>query len=130
MNKAVPPEIGNSPWPPSRGKELRIADGPEGVSEEFFSDAIPGRFAVRSIANSNVGIAGLQVDNTVGTDDLKRCIAVLATPLSQAWHQPPARQCIRRRHAKNLLVAIAPGRRDRSCAGFKPIADDREQHGS
>src|SRR5882757_4805889 len=121
MNEALSPEI-ESPFPRN---ELRVADGPEAVGEQFFSDAVPGRLTVGGIANGNVGIAGLQIDNTVSPDDFKRRVAMLSAPSRQAWHEPPARKCIRRRHAEGLFVTIAPDRRDRSGEGLKPIADDR-----
>jgi hypothetical protein len=48
MNKAVSSEIANSPQLFFQGKQLRTADGPVAVDEEFFSDALFG--ALRFVA--------------------------------------------------------------------------------
>src|SRR5260370_42450732 len=89
----------------ARGRQFTTADGPEGIAQEFFGDTICWQRA--GIADGDVGIAGMEVQNAVGADHVERRIGAHPPPAGQAWHKPAAREGVCRRHAKRLLVPIA-----------------------
>ena len=56
MNEDVFPKVGSSLQAPARGKQFRIADGPEGIAQELVGDTIAWRRAC--VADSDIGVAG------------------------------------------------------------------------
>jgi hypothetical protein len=126
MNKDVPAKVGSSCQ--ARGKQFAIADRPERVTQEFFGYAVHWRRA--GIADGDVGVAGMQVENVVGADHVERRIGTRLSPAGQAGHEPSARKCICGRNAKRLFVAIVPDGCDRNGKRFEAVANDREEAGS
>src|ERR1700730_6551197 len=109
----------------ARGKQLTIADGPEGIAQELFSDTVCWQRA--GIADGDVGIPGMEVQNAVGADHVERRIGTHLPPARQAWHQPATRKGVCRRHAKRLLVPIALDGGDSGSKRFEAVTDDRKE---
>src|SRR6202048_4084996 len=86
----------------ARGKQFTTADGPEAIAQEFFGDTVCWQRA--GIADGDVGIAGMEVQNAVGADHVERRIGAHLPPAGQAWHKPAAPTGGCRRSAKRVGV--------------------------
>jgi hypothetical protein len=112
----------------ARVKQLRAAKGPERIAQEFLGDTVCRQCA--GIADGDVGIAGMEVQNAVGTDHVERRIGAQFPPAGQAWDKPAARKGVCRRHAKRLRVTIALHGGESCDKRFETVADDWKEAGS
>jgi hypothetical protein len=127
MDKDMFLKIGSAPEAPSRGEQLRTADRPEGVAQKLFGNVLLRFSAPGGVPDRHVSVSCVQVQNAVRSDDVEWRIWMHLPPTGQPWHQPPAREGVRRRHAKRVSIALAPDRAERNREGFEAVANDRKQ---
>jgi hypothetical protein len=106
----------------ARTKQFRFADGPERIAQEFLGGTVCRQGT--GIANGDVGIAGMQVQDAVGADHFEWRIGARLPPAGQAWHKPAARKGVCRRHAKVLPVPIALYGGESGDKRFEAVAND------
>ena len=81
MNEDMLSKIGRISQPSSGEKQVRAADRPERVTQKLFRNALSRRLPGRGIADRYIRVSRRQVKNTVGADDIKRCIRALFSPV-------------------------------------------------
>src|SRR5215813_69794 len=128
MNQDMSPEIGRRPQASAGGKQKRAADGPECILQESFGVTVAWRRA--GVADCDIGIAGPQVDDAVRPNHVEWRITTQLSPARQPRHQPSAGECVRRRHAQRLAIAMAPDRAESGGKCFEAVADHRKQTGA
>jgi hypothetical protein len=126
MDEDLPAKIGGTFE--ARGKRCGIADGPKGITQQFMCYSVRGELP--GIADGDIGFAGPQIDDGVGTDHFEGRIGTQLPPAGQAWDEPAASKRIGRRDAKRLLVAIAFDGGDSRGECFQAVADDWKEAGS
>src|SRR5882762_9373007 len=112
----------------ARGKQFRTADGPEGIAQEILGDTVCWQFA--GIADGDVGVAGMEIQNAIGADHVERRIGARLPPVGQAWDKPAARKGVCRCHTKRLRIPIALHGGESCDKRFEAVADDWKQAGS
>ena len=123
MNKDVPAHICCTLE--TRSVQFWTAIGMERIAQEFFRDPVCRHGA--GIADGDIGISRLEVQNAVGADHIKRRIGAQLSPKRQARHEPTAGESIRRSDAQRLSPSIFLDRVDRARKRCETIPDDREQ---
>src|ERR1700716_4641092 len=103
MNKNLSAKAGGALQ--AGGKQFRTADGPEGIAQEILGDTV--RRQRPGIADGDVGIAGMEVQNAVGADHVERRIGARLPPAGQAWDKPAAPKGVCRFYWQKSRIPIA-----------------------
>jgi hypothetical protein len=123
MNEDVSAKVGGTFQ--TGGKYFGAADGSERIAKKFLRDTVCWQYA--GIADGDVSIAGMEVQNAVGADHLERRIGARLPPAGQAWDKPAARKGICRRHAKGSGIRPRIVRRYRGLVELRSHRQ-RRQH--
>ena len=107
------------------GKQLRAAYWPEGILQKFANNTVRRR--IPRVADCYVGVADIEVENTVCADYLKRRIGTNFSPAWQPWNKPAARKSVGRCDAERLFAPIALDTCNSRGESFEAIANDWEE---
>jgi hypothetical protein len=128
MNKNLSPQPRSSLQASAAAQQVRTADGPETIAQQVLGSPICGGYA--GVADRDIGLPSIQIENAISADDLKRRSGTYLCPTRKAWHQPPARKGIRCGYPERSIVAVLSDGSHSGSKRFETFANGREQIGS